>query len=72
MLFLVFSAYYFIICHATCCSVNLVPSVMEIHCQLTQQMYIGKAKHWMQYSANHIAITAVLLSQNNLRSNLRA
>ena len=27
------------------------------------------AKNWMQYSADHVATTALLLSQNNLRSN---
>ena len=29
-------------------------------------------KNWMQYSADHVATTALLLSQNGLRSNLRA
>ena len=34
--------------------------------------YTWPAKNWMQYSARHAAITALLLSHNCLRSNLKA
>ena len=35
-------------------------------------MHTWTAKNWMQYSTSHVASTALLLSQNGLRSNLRA
>ena len=35
-------------------------------------MHTWTAKNWMQCSASHVATTTLLLSQNGLRSNLRA
>ena len=35
-------------------------------------MHMWPAETWMQYSASHVATTALLMSQNGLRSNLRA
>ena len=52
-----------------CCSVNhIVPSLIEI--QLSK--YTRTTKNSMQYSASHVATTILLLSQNGLRSNIRA
>ena len=49
-----------------------MPSLIEIPSQLALQMHTWTAKNWMQYSASHVATTALLLSQNGLRSNSRA
>ena len=61
--FSVFSAYYFIIFHPTCCSVNHAYSTFS---RGNLQMHTWTAKIWMQYSASHVAYTAtmaLLLSQ---------
>ena len=51
----------------------MVPSLVEIRSHLAQQMHTWTAKKkWMQYTASHVATTALFLSQNCLRSNLRA
>ena len=71
--FSVFSAYYFTICHPTCCSVNqrnfshgnsMSAGLADVH--------IWTGKNWMQYYAGHVATMSLLLSQNGLKSNLRA
>ena len=58
--------------HAVLPTLDLVPSLVKIPGQLAQQMRTWIAKNWMQYSVSHVTITALLLSQNGLRSNLRA
>ena len=35
-------------------------------------VHIWTGKNWLQYYAGHVGTTALLLSQNGLRSNLRA
>ena len=60
--------------HPLFCQPNLVVSwarlSVENQCQLPQQRNIWTAKTWMQYFVSHVATTALLLSQNGLRSNL--
>ena len=72
-IFSLFCAYYFTICHPTYCFANhsssshgnsISPGLANVH--------IWTGKRWMQYSASHLATAAVLLSQNSLRSHLRA
>ena len=71
--FSVFSAYYFTICHPTCCSVS------QGNFSHGNSMSAGLAnvniwtgKNWIQYYAGNVATTSLLLSQNGLKSNLRA
>ena len=45
-------------------SVTAVPSLMQIRCQLAQQMHIMDSQIWMQC---HVATTTLLLVQNDLQ-----
>ena len=52
----------------TCCSANLSTFSRENSKSAGLVMHISTAKNRMQYSASQVAITAMFLSQNGLRS----
>ena len=59
-------------CHPTCCCANLSTFSLENWKSGGLANAYVDSQNWMQYSASHVATTALLLSQNSLKSNLRA